>query len=75
MPLGLNSDDPLEAVNFTIEIESYLQKPVKLAPVMTEEPSVVGTILNQKGKLVKTLKEVTQQLKRLEASMENLPVS
>ena len=65
----------VEVVSFTIEMESYLQKPVKLAPVMTEEPSVVSTIQNQQGELVKTLEEVTQWLKRLDASMQALPVS
>ena len=33
----------VEAVSFTIEMEFYLQKPVKLAPVMTKEPFVVIT--------------------------------
>ena len=65
----------VEAVSFTVEMESYLQKPMKLAPVMTEEPSVVSTIQNQQGELIKTLEEVTQWLKRLEASMQDLPVS
>ena len=62
----------MEAVSFTINMESYLQKPVKLASVMTKEPSVVSTIQNE---LVKTLKEVTYWLKRLEASMQDLPAS
>ena len=53
----------VEAVSFTIEMESYLQKAVKLAPVMTKEPSVVSTIQSQQGELVKTLEDIAQWLK------------
>ena len=43
-------------------MESYLQKPVKLVPVVAEEPSVVSSIQTQQGAIVKTLEEVTQWL-------------
>lgn len=56
-------------------MESYLQTPVKLAPVMTKQPSVVSTIQNQQGELVKTLEDVAQRLKILEVSMQDLPLT
>ena len=65
----------VEAVSFTIEMESCLQKPVKLAPVMTEEPSVISTIQSQQGELVKILEDVAQWLKRLEVSMQDFPLT
>ena len=65
----------VEAVSFTIEMESYLKKPVKLAPVVAEEPSVVSTIQTQQGAIVKTLEEVTKRLQRLEAAMQELPLA
>ena len=62
----------VEAVSYTIEMESYLQRPAKLAPVTTEEPPLVNTIQNQQGVMVKALEEVTQRLQKLEATMQDL---
>ena len=38
----------VEAVSYTIEMESYLQRPAKLAPVTTEEPPLVNIIETSK---------------------------
>jgi len=62
----------VEAVSFTIEMESYLQRPAKVASVTNEEPSLVSTIQNQQGAIVKTLEDVTC-LQRLEATMQDFP--
>ena len=74
--LGVKQRRPsslVEAVSFTIEMESYLQRPAKLAPVTIEDPPLVGTIQNQQGVIVKTLDEVTRRLEKLEAAVRDMP--
>ena len=44
-----HSRNLVEAVSLTIEMESYFLTPAKLAPVMTEEYSLVSAVQSQQG--------------------------
>jgi len=65
----------VEAVSFTIEMESYFLTPAKLAPVIPEESSLVSAVQSQQGAMLQALEGITQQLQRLEFSMREEPRS
>jgi len=63
----------VEAVSFTIEMESYFQPPAKLAPVMTDEYPLVNAVQSQQSAMLQALEGITQQLQRLEVSIREEP--
>ena len=56
-------------------MESYFLTFAKLAPVMTEEYSLVSAVQSQQGTMLQALEGTTQQLQHLELSIREEPWS